>query len=138
MRNFIKILSFSLLFFVASCGVPNETQNVMSESLQDELNESFIDNKVVLPYKISVELKDVETNDDNETGHYKASFLYSFQNFWDKSEYDVRGIAYFDSDGYIVKENGKKNIRLNVISKNSKLVSSEELIKLRPKDTLGW
>lgn len=123
---------------LASCGISKETQEAMSESLQDELNESFMNDSIVLPYKMSVELKDIQKNDDNETGDYKASFLFSFQNFWDESKYAVRGVAYFDENGYVIKDNGKKNIRINVISINNRMTSSEELVKLRPKDTLGW
>lgn len=123
---------------LASCGISKETQDSMSESLQDELNESFMNDSIVLPSKMSVELSDIKKNDDRETGDYKASFLFSFQNFWDESKYAVRGVAYFDKDGSIVTANGKKNIRINVISINNRMISSEELVKHRPKDTLGW
>ena len=110
----------------------------MNSSLLNELNDSSLNDSVVLPSGILVELKEVQKNNDNETGAYKASFLFTFKNFWDNSNYDVRGMAYFDSDGSIAIENGKKNIRINVISKNHKTVSLDELKSLRPKDTLGW
>lgn len=134
----IRSLLLLLVFTLTSCGMPKETQDAMSKSLKNELNESFMNDSIVLPSKISVELKDIQSNDENETGDYKASFMLSFRDFWDDSKYDVRGVAYFDSYGSVIKENGKKNIRINVISKNHNVVSSEELIKLRPKDTLGW
>lgn len=133
-----SILITLLVLIVSSCGITSDKQEAMNHSLRYELNESFLNDSVVLPSKVYVELKDSQKNDDYETGDYKASFLFTFQNFWDKSNYEVRGTAYFDTDGCIIKENGKKNIRINVISKNHKLVSSEELKLLRPKDTLGW
>ena len=121
----------------ASCGISKETRGLMSESIRNELNESFMNDSVVLPSKISVELNDIQKNDDRETGDYKASFLFSFQNIWDESKYAVRGVAYFDKEGSIITANGKKSIRINVISINNRMVSSEELVKFRPKDTLG-
>ncbi|MBD5585882.1 MAG: hypothetical protein HDQ88_12440 [Clostridia bacterium] len=127
-----------LICILSSCGISKDKQESMNSSLLNELNDSFLNDSVVLPSGILVELKEVQKNNDNETGAYKASFLFTFKNFWDNSNYDVRGMAYFDSDGSIAIENGKKNIRINVISKNHKTVSLDELKSLRPKDTLGW
>lgn len=128
----------SLMMLISSCGNSTQKQEVMNNSLLSELKESFLNDSIVLPSKPSVELKDCQKNSDNESGEYKSSFIFIFQNFFDKSNYTVRGTAYFDNNGCVVKENGKKNIRINVISKDHKTVSSDELMTLRPKDTLGW
>lgn len=136
--NLRNILITLLLFIVSSCGIPTDKQEAMNNSLLHDLSESFLNDSIVLPSQVSVELNDVQKNDDDETGAYKASFLFTFKNFWDKSKYEVRGTAYYDDNGSIVIENGKKNICIRVISKNHKLVSSDELVLLRPKDTLGW
>lgn len=135
---FRNILISMLILIASSCGVSTDKQEAMNNSLLSELNDSFLNDSIVLPSKASIELKDCQKNDDNESGEYKASFLFTFQNFFDKSNYAVSGTAYFDNNGCIVKENGKKNIRINVISKNHKIVSLEELMSLKPKDTLGW
>lgn len=134
-RNLLIIL---MLLISSSCGISTDKQEAMNNSLLSELNESFLNDSIVLPSKTSVELKDCQRNSDNESGEYKSSFIFTFQNFFDKSNYAVRGTAYFDNNGCIVKENGKKNIRINVISKNHKTISSEEFKSLKPKDTLGW
>lgn len=133
-----NILIALLVFLVSSCGISSDKQEAMNNSLLHELSESFLNDSVVLPSQVAVELKDFHKNDDNETGEYKASFLFTFHNFWDKSNYSVMGSAYFDHNGCIVKENGKKNIRIRVISKNHKTVSRDELMSLKPKDTMGW
>ena len=131
LRNLLIALSVIIL---SSCGIPREQQESMNNSLLNELSDSFMNDSILLPSQVYVELKNTQKNNDNKTGEYKSSFLFTFQDFWDKSNYEARGTAYFDNNGNIVKENGKKNIRINVISKNHKSVSSEELKLLRPKD----
>ena len=130
-----------LVFLVSSCGISKEKQDRMSESLEYELNESFIEGSLVLPSKISVELKDIgksKNKIDDEKCVYEAHFSFKFNNFWDNSKYTVSGFAYFDDNGNISIQNGKKSIRIYTISKNHQPLSSDEIKSLRPTDTLGW
>lgn len=126
------------MLIISSCGISKDKQEAMNHSLIHELSESFLNDSIVLPSQVYAELKDSRKNNDNEIGEYKSSFLFTFQNFWDKSNYEVRGTAYFDTNGCVVKENGKKGIHINTISKNHKIVSWDELMSIKPKDTLGW
>ena len=127
-----------LIIILSSCGIPKDTQELMNQSIYNQLSESFQKDSEVLPIDIEVELSKIRKTHDNEMGDYEASFLFSFHNFWDNAKYNVRGVAYFDSYGFIVKKDGTKNIIIYVISKNYELLSSDEIHQLRPKDTIGW
>lgn len=138
MRLFRTSFFLLLVTVVVACGVSKDKQDRMRFSLHRELNESFINDSILLPSVDFIELKEVEKNRDHEIGEYKASFVFSFKNFWDNEGYDIRGDAYFDEYGDIIKSDGKKSIHIYLISKNHRAVSSEEMKSLRPKDIHLW